>query len=888
MYEAFYKLTDDPFRLLPDPDVCFPHQSCAKAWAYLRYALKRGEGIVVVTGPPGSGKTTLGERLINELDASKTVSVRVVASDLNITELLRRLAYAFGIAAESMDRAMLTHRIESYLTDLERKNRSALVLIDEAQTMSDRTLEALRLLSDLQSPRSRPLLQLFLMGQEELEGVISAPDMEQFQQRVIASCRLRKMGLAETKAYMEYRLDRVNWSGDPSINGQAVQAVFRHSHGLPRHVNKICSRLLLYGCTEEKHQLAESDVLAVVRDLRDELLAPKDDEPQRQLQGSLGAFDSVHELALEPAVNTAPSAPVARPRPPTLHLSKETSVAAPPTRPVVQQAQPTAAHRPPPYERRRKRVRSLQRHLLRSILRRAQYLLQWFKQRWVWIRRVAPLAGAASIALGRQMGANIVRTLRRAKSSIPGLRRRLNALLEKRPLPRRPVLMALAVVGLLLGGILLWGIQDDGQIAVGGRLVESGGQSLPPELERATLIANASILSESADYLKVVPPKPSDDWLARLTSPDSRALYDIENRIPGVQNPALQQTLSVGQDPALRWFLSAVGGGLGQRLRGNMAGDLADFLLESVASDDNNLQMWPLAQTEGEKRQGTEVAEAWNAVKVRVPGVVSDQPTGGAPGSPVEASVQMAAGASGGGSGASDFTRLLPSTGAGGSLSNQHFDTSYPQAGAHQGRDIPSVVAAPETATAVETESAAEPDTQLVSLLNTPVQVPDKADAVSVQQTRIVRLLRQADTAIAGNRLLIPEDASAYTYLKQVLAIDAGNKLALARLQKIVRRYDDMARKALRNGAHQRARRFIGRALRVDRNNKQVLALRAELDAAVARKKEEALAAAKSARMAELARMAAKAREPEPVVEEPPRRSSGSSFDRIMRLMDGI
>ena len=205
MYETFYKLSSDPFRLLPDPEICFPHRSCAKAWAYLRYALKRREGIVVVTGPPGSGKTTLAERLLNELNPAHTVSVRLIADDLNPTDLLRKLAYSFGLPAEAMDRAMLAHRIERYLIQLEHGNRQALVLIDEAQTLSHQALEAMRLLTDLQS-RSRPVLQLFLLGQEGLEDVMSSPGMAQFQQRVIASCRLDKMDLAETKAYIEYRL----------------------------------------------------------------------------------------------------------------------------------------------------------------------------------------------------------------------------------------------------------------------------------------------------------------------------------------------------------------------------------------------------------------------------------------------------------------------------------------------------------------------------------------------------------------------------------------------------------------------------------------------------------------------------------------------------------
>ena len=304
MYEAFYKLANDPFRLLPDPEICFPHSSCAKAWAYLRYALKRGEGIVVVTGPPGSGKTTLAERLLIGLNPAETLSVRLIANDLGPGDLLRKLAYSFGLPAEGMDRAMLAHRMERYLIELEHRNRRALVLIDEAQTLPHDSLEAMRLLTDIQS-RSRPVLQLFLLGQEGLEGVMGAAGMTQFQQRVIASCRLHAMDLAETKAYIEYRLGVAGWQGEPSVSGPAVMAIFRYSRGLPRHVNKICSRLLLHGCTEEKHRLKQRDVLAVVQDLRDELLAPIDDEPEALADITGTDFDSVDQLALVP-----PPAPV--------------------------------------------------------------------------------------------------------------------------------------------------------------------------------------------------------------------------------------------------------------------------------------------------------------------------------------------------------------------------------------------------------------------------------------------------------------------------------------------------------------------------------------------------------------------------------------------------
>ena len=231
----------------------------------------RGEARRTVNTLTISGEEA--KRLLGETNPAQVVTVRLVANDLTPTDLLRKLAYALGLPVEGKDRAMLSLLIERHLVEVEHAHRRVLVVIDEAQTLSHQSLEAMRLLTDLQS-QTRPVLQLVLFGQEELEGVMSAPGMEQFQHRVIASCRLQPMDLMETKAYLEYRLGAMNWRGDPSINGPAVMAMFRYSHGVPRHINKICSRLLLHGSSEERHALDERDVMAVVRDLRSELLAP--------------------------------------------------------------------------------------------------------------------------------------------------------------------------------------------------------------------------------------------------------------------------------------------------------------------------------------------------------------------------------------------------------------------------------------------------------------------------------------------------------------------------------------------------------------------------------------------------------------------------------------
>ncbi len=141
------------------------------------------------------------------------------------------------------------------------RGRRVCLVIDEAQGLSHSALEELRLLADLQEG-ARPLLQIFLVGQEKLRSLMREPDMEQLRQRVIGTCRLGPMGLAETKNYVRHRLCRAGWTGDPELTGAAILAIFQYSGGVPRHINKMCTRLLLYGFLQSQHILDKEDVVS--------------------------------------------------------------------------------------------------------------------------------------------------------------------------------------------------------------------------------------------------------------------------------------------------------------------------------------------------------------------------------------------------------------------------------------------------------------------------------------------------------------------------------------------------------------------------------------------------------------------------------------------------
>ncbi|MCG8095647.1 MAG: AAA family ATPase [Candidatus Thiodiazotropha endolucinida] len=269
MFESYYKLDANPFRLSADERFRFAHKNYLKAWSYLVYALEQGEGFIMVTGRPGSGKTTLIRDILSEVDKSKVLAINLVTNQLQAEELLRKVALEYGLPAESFNKATLLTSIEDFITKEYQAGRRAVIVIDEAQNLTLNGLEELRLLSNLQTG-SHPLFQIFLIGQDDLRSLILSPEMEQIRQRMIASCQIEIMDLQQTEGYIEHRLGIVGWNQDPAFDEAIFPLIHYLSDGIPRKINHIVSRLLLYGALEEKHELTEDDVWIVARELFDE------------------------------------------------------------------------------------------------------------------------------------------------------------------------------------------------------------------------------------------------------------------------------------------------------------------------------------------------------------------------------------------------------------------------------------------------------------------------------------------------------------------------------------------------------------------------------------------------------------------------------------------
>jgi general secretion pathway protein A len=270
MYTEFYKFSGLPFQLTPDARFFFGSSGHTKAMAHLTYGLGQGEGFIIITGDIGAGKTTIVEHLLSQLDARKYVAAKITNTQLDADDTLRMVASAFGVTQEGADKATLLRRFEGFLARIHEQGQRALLIIDECQNLGVPALEELRMLSNLQI-KGRTPLQSFLLGQPQFRETLGRVELDQLRQRIIASYHLGPLTEAETRRYIEHRLRTVGWNDDPRIENAVFAAVYRHTGGVPRKINTLCSRLILFGFLEERHDLSEADADEVAKDLETEI-----------------------------------------------------------------------------------------------------------------------------------------------------------------------------------------------------------------------------------------------------------------------------------------------------------------------------------------------------------------------------------------------------------------------------------------------------------------------------------------------------------------------------------------------------------------------------------------------------------------------------------------
>ena len=270
MYESFYGLTDKPFALTPNPRFVFYSQQYREAEGQLLYGISNREGFMLVTGQPGTGKTTLCRDLIEKLDRSRVHSALVFNPFLNAVEMLAALLTEFGVTVPpGASRKDLLDRLNQFLLAQLALDKSCVAIFDEAQHLSPEFLEQIRVLSNLETDQEK-LLQIVLVGQPELLDRIRSHGMAQLDQRVSIRCTLSDLNEQETDRYIHHRLNVAGARGQVRFAPRAVHDIFEAAQGVPRLINLICDRAMLAGYADQTRDIGPQHVKKAVLALRGE------------------------------------------------------------------------------------------------------------------------------------------------------------------------------------------------------------------------------------------------------------------------------------------------------------------------------------------------------------------------------------------------------------------------------------------------------------------------------------------------------------------------------------------------------------------------------------------------------------------------------------------
>jgi type II secretory pathway predicted ATPase ExeA len=770
MFEAFYNLSDNPFRLTPDPKFCFHHPSHDRAYAYLQYALRLGEGFIMVTGRPGIGKTTLVQVFMGELEHTEVVAARVASANAEATDLMRVVAYAYGLDVEGLDKATILVRLKRFFIEQTRSGKRVLLIIDEAQGLPYPALEELRLLADLQMG-SRPLLQLFLVGQEKLRNLMQEPAMEQFQQRVIGVCHLEPLCLTDSRDYMEHRFRKADWKGDPELTGEAVLEIYQFSKGVPRHINKICTRLLLDGFMEKKHKLDRDDILEVANALREERLAPLGSE-QAAATGTQGAGSvpelengtlTVADLALradpqQPPLSVAPVISVAVAKAEEVTATRYTKQTAENVeqaeRPRVVKASPRlvsgrSGHSESPHRPRSRplpaaaRVQSGQRQ--RS--ERAK-IPAWkstpARQQTKWKRY---FVNAISRVKDRVMEWGGQLDISGLGARLRHYRDELKLMFEKHP-----------------------GIKGRSGMWVGVLAVAVLAAVLLPDSSEEEVASHHSVMLEDPPETASVTIAADEPWLLTERVEDHKEF-----------EPAIPESFEDKEDKPVEPRVVARDDTVVSPPERNPALGMSEFDSGSVEQDDT------------EASRGDETA---TATTTSVAATVQDVPEEPAPAAAVTAPSVIVASAQ--------------------AIADAADVVQPPEPSVVQGD-------AAMTEQAVVTDSKVEVEVAVVEVSSVPRPVS--------REDKIIELLSLAQRALRNDRLLIPADNNAYQYYKQVLKLEPGNSAALFGMDQIVERYVALGRKALDQQDKEKAKRYIARGSRVLPGDSRLIALQESMNA---------------------------------------------------------
>jgi general secretion pathway protein A len=265
MYKAFFGLRANPFNVNPDPRYLFLTRHTEEALACLTYGIQSRKGFVLLTGEVGTGKTTLINKLLEWVRLQQVATAFVFNSRLNTTQFLDYMMADFGIPGDSKAKSQVLLRLYNWLLDRYRAGETAVLIVDEAQNLTDEVLEEIRMLTNLETFTEK-LLQIVLVGQPELEQKLKQPQLRQLRQRLTLRAKTHPLTLEETKAYVQQRLRIAGSGGQQIFEPESLIAIHRYANGIPRVINLLCEHCLVSAFVDQQKVVGPAVVDIVARD----------------------------------------------------------------------------------------------------------------------------------------------------------------------------------------------------------------------------------------------------------------------------------------------------------------------------------------------------------------------------------------------------------------------------------------------------------------------------------------------------------------------------------------------------------------------------------------------------------------------------------------------
>ena len=268
MYERFFSLREKPFTITSNPSFLFLSRRHQEALSYLLYGIKERIGFIEITGEVGTGKTTLCRALLNRLD-DKTRSAFIFNSNMTGSQLMQTILEDLGIPLPTKGRSggALFSALNRFLIQQLSLDNNVVLIIDEAQNLSSKMLEQIRMLSNLEAENQK-LIQIVLVGQPELREKLNAPSLRQLRQRIAIRCHIEALTKEELSLYIEHRLRLAGANGNgPSFESDALEEIFRYTAGIPRLINIVCDRAMLTGYVTERRSIGRDIIQQSIEEI---------------------------------------------------------------------------------------------------------------------------------------------------------------------------------------------------------------------------------------------------------------------------------------------------------------------------------------------------------------------------------------------------------------------------------------------------------------------------------------------------------------------------------------------------------------------------------------------------------------------------------------------